>query len=168
MRVIGMAEQYVKRNNITKGQIWCVYDKDSFPASDFNGVVRRAEQLNKVNQENGKIELDRKIKYIITFGYGNNIVSDIVDLNYGLEMASMMAKIDSINTQSSKFFSLNKSKSLIIYNNANFNTQVGEAVDYLTAEIEEYSHRSSVKNLLQLITSPHGKSFPRWNCTWTR
>ena len=51
MRVIGMAEQYVKRNNITKGQIWCVYDKDSFPASDFNGVVRRAEQLNKVNQE---------------------------------------------------------------------------------------------------------------------
>ena len=51
MRVIGLAEQYVKRNNITKGQIWCVYDKDSFPASDFNGVVRRAEQLNKVNQE---------------------------------------------------------------------------------------------------------------------
>ena len=30
MRVIGMAERYVKKNKIQKGQIWCVYDKDSF------------------------------------------------------------------------------------------------------------------------------------------
>lgn len=51
MRVIGMAEKYVKKNNIQKGQIWCVYDKDSFPASNFNGVVSRAEQLNKENPE---------------------------------------------------------------------------------------------------------------------
>lgn len=51
MRVIGMAEEYVKKNKIQKGQIWCVYDKDSFPASDFNGVVSRAEQLNKENPE---------------------------------------------------------------------------------------------------------------------
>lgn len=130
--------------------IFLLEDERKISTSAY-GILVIEGNLNKVNQENGKIELDRKIKYIITFGYGNNIVSDIVDLNYGLEMASMMAKIDSINTQSSKFFSLNKSKSLIIYNNANFNTQVGEAVDYLTAEIEEYSHRSSVKNLLQLI-----------------
>ena len=51
MRVIGMAERYVAKNKITKGQIWCVYDKDSFPASDFNGVVQRAENLNKENAE---------------------------------------------------------------------------------------------------------------------
>ncbi len=51
MRVIGMAERYVKKNKISKGQIWCVYDKDSFLASDFNGVVQRAEQLNKENPE---------------------------------------------------------------------------------------------------------------------
>lgn len=51
MRVIGMAEKYVKKNKIQKGQIWCVYDKDSFPASDFNGVAHRAEQLNKENSE---------------------------------------------------------------------------------------------------------------------
>ena len=43
MRVIGKAEEYVRENKITKGQIWCVYDKDSFPASDVNGVVQRAE-----------------------------------------------------------------------------------------------------------------------------
>lgn len=51
MRVIGMAERYVQKNHIAKGQIWCVYDKDSFPASDFNGVVERAENLNRENTD---------------------------------------------------------------------------------------------------------------------
>ena len=51
MRVIGMAEEYVKRNKIKEGQIWCVYDKDSFPPGHFNGVVERAETLNKQNPE---------------------------------------------------------------------------------------------------------------------
>lgn len=51
MRVIGRAEEYVKRNKIRRGQIWCVYDKDSFPAKDFNGVSERAEVLNRENQE---------------------------------------------------------------------------------------------------------------------
>lgn len=51
MRVIGKAEKYVKENRISKGQIWCVYDKDSFPAKDFNGVVTRADKLNKENPE---------------------------------------------------------------------------------------------------------------------
>jgi hypothetical protein len=51
MRVIGMAEEYMKKNKIDKGQIWCVYDKDSFPANRFNGVVERAESLNKENPE---------------------------------------------------------------------------------------------------------------------
>ena len=51
MRVIDMAEDYVKKNKIKKGQIWCVYDKDSFPPERFNGVVERAESLNKQNPE---------------------------------------------------------------------------------------------------------------------
>ena len=51
MRVLGMAESYVKRNKIEKGQIWCVYDKDSFPAEHFNGVVELAESLNKENSK---------------------------------------------------------------------------------------------------------------------
>ncbi|MCR5773399.1 MAG: RloB family protein [Butyrivibrio sp.] len=51
MRVIGQAEEYVKKNRITKGQIWCVYDKDSFPAERFNGVLERAEALNSQNEE---------------------------------------------------------------------------------------------------------------------
>lgn len=51
MRVIGMAEDYVKKNRIQKGKIWCVYDKDSFPPERFNRVVERAENLNKENPE---------------------------------------------------------------------------------------------------------------------
>ena len=51
MRVIGMAEDYVKKNEIQKGQVWCVYDKDSFPAEHFNGVEERANSLNKINPE---------------------------------------------------------------------------------------------------------------------
>lgn len=51
MRVIGMAERYVAKNRIQRGQIWCVYDKDSFPAGDFNGVAERSENLNRENSE---------------------------------------------------------------------------------------------------------------------
>lgn len=47
MRVIGKAEEYIQKNHIEKGQVWCVYDKDSFPASDFNNVVNRARKLNE-------------------------------------------------------------------------------------------------------------------------
>ena len=46
-----MAERYVRKNGIERGQIWCVYDKDSFPAKDFNGVVERMDKLNLENPE---------------------------------------------------------------------------------------------------------------------
>ena len=49
MRVIGQAEQYVRKNKIDARQIWCVYDKDSFPAEHFNGVIEKAENLNRIN-----------------------------------------------------------------------------------------------------------------------
>ena len=51
MRVIGKAEQYVHENELVKGQIWCVYDKDSFPSGDVNAVVQRAEILNQKNPD---------------------------------------------------------------------------------------------------------------------
>ena len=50
LRVIGQAEDYVKKNKIDKGQIWCVYDKDSFPVERFNGVIEKAQSLNQVNE----------------------------------------------------------------------------------------------------------------------
>ena len=50
LRVIGMAERYVRKKGIDRGQIWCVYDKDSFPAKDFNGVTERMDKRNLENQ----------------------------------------------------------------------------------------------------------------------
>lgn len=46
LRVIFFAEEYVKKNKITNANIWCVYDKDSFPKQDFNAVSERARTLN--------------------------------------------------------------------------------------------------------------------------
>ena len=46
LKILSMAEEYVKTNDIRKGQIWCVYDKDSFPANRFNAVVERMNTLN--------------------------------------------------------------------------------------------------------------------------
>ena len=51
MTVMKMAENYVRNNHIKKGQIWCVYDKDSFEKSHFNRVEERAKSLNKLNHD---------------------------------------------------------------------------------------------------------------------
>jgi hypothetical protein len=47
LRVLTQAERYVKENELDKGQVWCVYDKDSFPSAHFNQVVERVNALNK-------------------------------------------------------------------------------------------------------------------------
>lgn len=47
LRVVNQAEKYVRDNDITKGQIWCVYDKDSFPPEHFNGAQQRIDELNR-------------------------------------------------------------------------------------------------------------------------
>lgn len=47
LRVIDYAEDFVKENKLKDAQIWCVYDKDSFPTQDFNAVSQKAEILNK-------------------------------------------------------------------------------------------------------------------------
>ena len=57
-RVIYHAEKYVQENNIEHAQIWCVYDKDSFPPEDFNGVAQIANNLN-VTQN--------KVKYCVAW-----------------------------------------------------------------------------------------------------
>ena len=49
LRVIEKAEDYVRKNELKKGQIWCVYDKDSFPKSNFNAVEERTKNLNEQN-----------------------------------------------------------------------------------------------------------------------
>ena len=123
-------------------------DKNTFSA--YGILIIEA----KINQFEDGIE-DLKVKknpiYMLTFAHGGNIVGPCIEPNFGLEMASRIAKKDAINAQSSKFFSIVKNKSLVVYDNANFNTQVGEAVDYLVADIEEQSGRNAINQLLKLI-----------------
>lgn len=52
LRVVQQAEKYVEKHNIEKGQIWCVYDKDSFPAEHFNAAQQRIEELNQQSDNN--------------------------------------------------------------------------------------------------------------------
>ena len=47
LRVVDAAEKYVKRNQIKEAQIWCAYDKDDFPAKDFNAAYERIRSLNE-------------------------------------------------------------------------------------------------------------------------
>ena len=52
LRVINFAEKYVEKNNIKNADIWCVYDKDSFPDDDFNAVSIKANTLNQAQNDN--------------------------------------------------------------------------------------------------------------------
>lgn len=135
-------------------------DLDEFerPISSSYGVLVIEGKIYKLEEN----EVDRSIIYIITFGHGIHLVSNCVDFNFGLEFASRAANPESINTQSSKFFSISKNKSLIIYNSTNFSTQVGEAVDYLIADLEERSGRKAVTQLVELINPKvHFSSYVR-------
>jgi hypothetical protein len=53
LKVLECAENYVNRNSIKDAEIWIVYDKDSFPASRFNAVESRINNLN-ISQKNVK------------------------------------------------------------------------------------------------------------------
>lgn len=117
------------------------------------GILIIEGNLSQFDKKEQKITTTETILYAITFGSRFHTINQIMDFNFGLEMASNMAKVDSINMQSSKFFSITKNKSLVIYNNASFTTQVGEAVDYITAEVEEYPGRKSIQQLLELVNA---------------
>ena len=49
--IVELAERYVKKNHIEKGHVWCVYDKDSFPAEKFNAAAERIAVLNQQNSD---------------------------------------------------------------------------------------------------------------------
>ena len=51
LRVIYAAEKYVEDNKLENANIWCVYDKDSFPKQDFNAVSERANTLNRQQEK---------------------------------------------------------------------------------------------------------------------
>lgn len=99
-----------------------------------------------------------KFKYVISFGRATYLLSEYIDWNFGLEMAAKMLDKNSINAQSSKFFSTSKNKSLVVYNKGKFNTEAGESVDLINAKVSEVNGRSSIKNLCTYINPKVGFS----------
>ncbi len=47
LSVLQYAENYITEHKITTGVVWCVYDKDDFPADRFNAVEQRMKSLNQ-------------------------------------------------------------------------------------------------------------------------
>ena len=47
LRVVEEAKEFVQKNKIRNSDIYCVFDKDSFPASDFNEAICCMNELNK-------------------------------------------------------------------------------------------------------------------------
>ena len=97
-------------------------------------------------------------KYVITFGRATFLLSEFIDWDFGLDMASKMLDKNSINAQSSKYFSTSKNKSLIVYNKGRFNTEAGESVDLINATISEVNGRTIINNLCNYISSKIGFS----------
>jgi len=53
-RILNYAIDYVNNKKISDAKIWCVYDKDSFPAEHFNNVSERIRTMNKSPNNNIK------------------------------------------------------------------------------------------------------------------
>ncbi len=51
LRVLDAAKEFVQKEAVHNAQIWCVYDKDSFPSQNFNAVSREADNLNRISND---------------------------------------------------------------------------------------------------------------------
>lgn len=154
MRVISMAEEYVRKNRITKGQIWCVYDKDSFPAERFNGVVERAEVLNKENKElQYRVAWSNEcIEYwfVLHFAYyiSNNHRSEYIDflnkkfkeLGLGKYAKNMKETFNILRTFGNQGLAVRYAKKIIEQNKGKTPAEItpGTTVYELVEELEKY------------------------------
>lgn len=80
MTVLKRAKKYVKDREIKSGEIWCVYDKDSFKKDKFNQVALSIDALNK--------KLPKEMRYCA--GWSNECIEfwfmlyfDYCDVNNG-------------------------------------------------------------------------------------
>ena len=99
-----------------------------------------------------------EFKYVFNFGRATYLLSKYIDWDFGLEMAAKMLDKNSINAQSSKFFSTSKNKSLIVYNKGRFNPEAGESFDLINATISEAENHSTIKELCNYISTKVGFS----------
>ena len=89
--------------------------------------------------------------YILSFGKANGKIVKVANLDFGLDMASKMLTDETIKVQSSKFFGLDKNKSIVEFSKNLFLGTIGETFDGLVGDMEEYPGRSSINNISEYI-----------------
>lgn len=94
---------------------------------------------------------DFKHIYILTFGRGNSNIIELIDYEFGLIMASKMLNKKKLKLQSSKFYGLDKNKSITEFSITQFRGSIGESVDALIGELVETSGRHCIENLQEII-----------------
>lgn len=145
-----------KNKKIKLYGIYGVTDNTNNPNSWENNITElfglSDAQKKIVNSSYGLIIINYNDEiYIISFGRAYTLISEYIDGDFGLKMASKVMNEKTIKTQSSKFYSMAKSKSITEYNNTTFETDFSESVDCLRGDLQEYTGRHYIDNLSNLI-----------------
>lgn len=101
-------------------------------------------ELNKTNEQ-----------YLLTFGRSYSLLKEYIIPNYGIKIAEKLFNGKSIDSVSSKYFSLTKNKSIISYTQeAIYDFEEGEAADLLKSVISVNTgneHSEYITDLLKLV-----------------
>ena len=118
---------FAKKEN--EGSVWWVEQyKNLF--EDLN-----SEQYMRSNLY-GVVLIENK-EYTYAFSYGNSYfyLQKHCDYNFGLDLAERLVDSTGVNSKVSKFFNINKSKEIVVYNNnLNLEFDNGEATFYVQAK----------------------------------
>ena len=85
VNIVKEAEKYVTQNTLTFGDVWCIYDKDDFPADQFNAASKYIAELNTSNKSityhAGWSNESFEYWFILHFSYytSNNTRKEFVD-----------------------------------------------------------------------------------------
>ena len=91
-------------------------------------------------------------QYLLTFGKSASLFKEFLIPNYGISIAEKLFNGKTMDSVSSKYFSLTKNKSLISYaQGSSYNFEEGEAADLLKAKIEEHKDRTEKRYIEQLL-----------------
>lgn len=144
---------------IARFKLCAIYGHTTNPIDDKPWEIgfRENFELESTTEKNsnscyGYIIINNLIHtYILTFGRGNSNITELLDYEFGLIMASKMLNEKKLKLQSSKFYGLDKNKSITEFSIAQFRGSIGESVDALIGELLEYSGRHCIENLQELV-----------------
>lgn len=91
-------------------------------------------------------------QYLLTFGRSASLFKEMLIPNYGISIAEKLFNGKTMDSVSSKYFSLTKNKSVISYaQGSSYDFEEGEAADLLKAKIEEHKDRTENRYIEQLL-----------------